>query len=224
MNKKTLVTGILVMTVVLIGGYIFMKPTDVKKIKEDNHKVEEVIETKEANSTIEFLRKVHGLKVENVELIDNPVGFEGSFLAPKESIKNGIDHFLKESKNEKISKLNIDIGDGYIKAIVDYNITKNIVTPIEFKIKPSLNKNKDLVLNIDEVKFLDLKVSKWIVNIGINNFVKDWFSEESDIVVAFNDGNVIIDKSNFKSVTLNNISIDSAKLKLDMIINLERMI
>ena len=106
MNKKTLVTGILVMTVVLIGGYIFMKPTDVKKIKEDNHKVEEVIETKEANSTIEFLRKVHGLKVENVELIDNPVGFEGSFLAPKESIKNGIDHFLKESKNEKISKLN----------------------------------------------------------------------------------------------------------------------
>lgn len=223
MNKKTLVTGILVMTVVLIGGYIFMKPTDVKKIKEDNHK-EEVIETKEANSTIEFLRKVHGLKVENVELIDNPVGFEGSFLAPKESIKNGIDHFLKESKNEKISKLNIDIGDGYIKAIVDYNITKNIVTPIEFKIKPSLNKNKDLVLNIDEVKFLDLKVSKWIVNIGINNFVKDWFSEESDIVVAFNDGNVVIDKSNFKSVTLNNISIDSAKLKLDMVINLERMI
>lgn len=223
MNKKTLVTGILVMTVVLIGGYIFMKPTDVKKIKEDNHK-EEVIETKEANSTIEFLRKVHGLKVENVELIDNPVGFEGSFLAPKESIKNGIDHFLKESKNEKISKLNIDIGDGYIKAIVDYNITKNIVTPIEFKIKPSLNKNKDLVLNIDEVKFLDLKVSKWIVNIGINNFVKDWFSEESDIVVAFNDGNVVIDKSNFKSVTLNNISIDSAKLKLDMAINLERMI
>ncbi|MPM99717.1 hypothetical protein SDC9_146911 [bioreactor metagenome] len=81
---------------------------------------------------------------------------------------------------------------------MDYNITKKIVTPIEFKIKPSLNKNKDLVLNIDEVKFLDLKVSKWIVNIGINNFTKDWFSEESDISLEFNDGNVVIDKSNFK--------------------------
>lgn len=224
MNKKALVISVLVTTAVLMGGYLFIKPTESKKIKEDNHKIEEVIENKEANNTIEFLRKIHGLKVENVELIDNPVGFEGSFLAPKESIKNGVDYFLKESKNEKISKLNIDIGDGYIKSIVDYNITKKIVTPIEFKIKPSLNKNKDLVLNIDEVKFLDLKVSKWIVNIGINNFTKDWFSEESDIAVEFNDGNVVIDKSNFKSVTLNNISIDSTRLKLDMTINLEKII
>lgn len=224
MNKKALVISVLVTTAVLMGGYLFMKPTESKKIKEDNQKIEEVIENKEANNTIEFLRKIHGLKVENVELIDNPVGFEGSFLVPKESIKNGVDYFLKESKNEKISKLNIDIGDGYIKSIVDYNITKKIVTPIEFKIKPSLNKNKDLVLNIDEVKFLDLKVSKWIVNIGINNFTKDWFSEESDIAVEFNDGNVVIDKSNFKSVTLNNISIDSTRLKLDMTINLEKII
>lgn len=224
MNKKALVISVLVTTAVLMGGYLFIKPTESKKIKEDNQKIEEVIENKEANNTIEFLRKIHGLKVENVELIDNPVGFEGSFLAPKESIKNGVDYFLKESKNEKISKLNIDIGDGYIKSIVDYNITKKIVTPIEFKIKPSLNKNKDLVLNIDEVKFLDLKVSKWIVNISINNFTKDWFSEESDIAVEFNDGNVVIDKSNFKSVTLNNISIDSTRLKLDMTINLEKII
>ncbi|MCR8744583.1 hypothetical protein [Romboutsia lituseburensis] len=223
MNKKTLVIGILVTTSVLIGGYIFMKPTGSKKLKEDTHKVEDAIENKDINSTLEFLKKVHGLKVENVELIDNPVGFEGAFLAPKESIKNGVDHFLNESKNEKISKVNIDIGDGYIKAIVDYNITKKIVTPIEVKIKPLLNKNKDLLLNIDEVKFLDLKIAKWIVNIGINNFAKDWFSEDSDMDVEFNDGNVVIDKSNFKSVTLNNISIDSTKLKLDMTINLEKI-
>ena len=42
--------------------------------------------------------------------------------------------------------------------------------------------------------------------------------------MEFNDGNVLIDKSNFKGVVLNNISIDSKMLKLDMRIDLEKLI
>ena len=224
MNNKKLTIGIVTVIVLLLSGYIFMDINKPKESNISNNKVEDKIDITEKKNIIEFLRSVQGLKIENVELIDNPVGFKGSFLAPEESIRNGVDYFLKESENDKISKVNINIGSGHIKATVDYKITKTITTPIEVKIIPSLNKDNDLLLKIDEVKFLDLKVAKWIVDIGVKNFIKDWFSKDSDIVVEFNEGNVLIDKSNLKGITLNAISIDSKALKLDMIIDLEVLI
>lgn len=232
MSKKTVTISISVILVILVGVFAFTyinKPQgDINSANNDINKIEQSTEYKEKSSkndkTIEFLKSVHGLKIENVELINNPVGFDGVFLAPKESIRKGVDYFLKESENDKIDKVNIDIGKGYIKAKMDYKITKKITTPIEVKIIPSLNKNKDLLLTIDDVKFLDLNVAKWIVDIGVKNFVKDWFSKDSEMMVEFNEGNVIIDKSNFKSITLNGISIDSKELKLDMMINLEELI
>ena len=78
-----------------------------------------------------------------------------------------------------------------------------------------------MVLKIDDVKFLDLKIANWIVNIGLNNFIKDWFT--SDMDVKFNDGNVVIYKSNFKGVYLNKISINSKDIKIDMSINMEEI-
>ena len=105
-----------------------------------------------------------------------------------------------------------------------YKITNKITTPIEVKVIPSLNEDKDLVLKIDEVKFLDLKIANWIVDLGVKNFVKDFFSGNNNLAMEFNDGNVLIDKSNFKGVVLNNISIDSKMLKLDMRIDLEKLI
>ena len=225
MSKKTLTIGIVVAILILFGGYIFMKPltNDSKQNNNNNNKIEKNEETS-INKTINFLSAVQGLKIESVELVDDPVGFEGAFLAPEQSIRNGLDYFLNESKNEKISKVSIEVDSGYIKANVDYKITNKITTPIEVKVIPSLNEDKDLVLKIDEVKFLDLKIANWIVDLGVKNFVKDFFSGKNNLAVEFNDGNVLIDKSNFKGVVLNNISIDSKMLKLDMRIDLEKLI
>lgn len=225
MSKKTLTIGIVVAILILFGGYIFMKPltNDSKQNNNNNNKIEKNEEIS-SNKTIDFLSAVQGLKIESVELVDDPVGFEGAFLAPEQSIRNGLDYFLNESKNEKISRVNIDVDGGCIKVNVDYKITNKITTPIEVKVIPSLNEDKDLVLKIDEVKFLDLKIANWIVDLGVKNFVKDFFSGDNNLAMEFNDGNVLIDKSNFKGVVLNNISIDSKMLKLDMRIDLEKLI
>lgn len=222
MNKKllTIISSGIVLFLVII--YFFIgNNLDKNNLIENNitNQIEEI--GKNDNKLISFLKSIHGVKIESLELVDNPVGFEGSFLAPKESIKNGVDYFLKESKNDKIDDVKIDIGNGYIKLNVDYNIINNITTPIEFKVIPSLDFNHNLVLKIDDVKFLDLKIANWIVNIGLNNFIKDWFTRDMD--VKFNDGNVVIYKSNFKGVYLNNISINSQNIKIDMNINMEEL-
>ena len=222
MNKKllTLISSGIVLFLVII--YFFIGNNLYKDNLIENNVTNQIEEIgKNDNKLISFLKSIHGVKIESLELVDNPVGFEGSFLAPKESIKNGVDYFLKESKNDKINDVKIDIGSGYIKLNVDYNIINNIITPIEFKVIPSLDSNHNLVLKIDDVKFLDLKIANWIVNIGLNNFIKDWFT--SDMDVKFNDGNVVIYKSNFKGVYLNKISINSKDIKIDMSINMEEI-
>lgn len=226
MNKKIIAIILMLIGVLLIGVFAFIY-IDKQENRDTQFTIEESIEDNNEDinvyKTIEFLDNVHGLKIENVELINNPVGFKGVFLVPKEAMKNGINYFLKESKNEKIDKVNINIGNGYIKAKMNYKINNRITTPIEAKVIPSLNENKDLLLRIDDVKFLDLNIAKWIVDIGVKNFLKDWFSKDSDILVKFDEGSIIIDKSNFKSITLENIKIDSKELRLDMMIDLEKL-
>ena len=223
MSKKTLTISISIAILLLFGVYVFTRPSTNDYRQNNNNKIEKNEETSN-NKIINFLSAVQGLKIENLELIDNPVGFEGVFLAPEQSIRNGLDYFLNENKNEKISKVSIDVDSGYIKAKVDYKIINNITTQIEVKVIPSLNEDKDLILKIDEVKFLDLKIANWIVDLGVKNFLKDFFSGNNNLALEFNEGSVLIDKSNFKGIVLNNISIESKMLKLDVRIDLEQII
>ena len=220
MNKKLLAFSSTGVVVFLVLGYFFIGNNLNQNNVIENNTITQIEEAENNdNKIISFLKSIHGIKIESLELVDNPVGFEGTFLAPEESIKSGVDYFLKESKNDKIKDVKIDIGDSYINFNVDYNIINNITTPIEFKVKPYLDSNSNLILNIDGVKFLDLKISNWIVNIGLNNLSKDLFSKNMD--VKFNDGSVVINKSNFKGVKLNNITINEKNLKIDMIVNME---
>ena len=191
------------------------QPTQqVKKI--ENNK--DIVENSEAKN-LTFFRDIAGVKATNIELIDNPVGVKGEFLVPEKSILNGINYFLKETKNDKINNVNIDIEENGIIAKVDYKVNQNITTPIEVKFLPTVDKNNNLILNIKEVKLLDLKLYDWIVDIALKSFIKDWFSKDSNIDVKFEKGNVIIDKNNFKQVMLKNISLGSKDLKINMIID-----
>ncbi|MDU3803347.1 hypothetical protein [Paraclostridium bifermentans] len=186
----------------------------VKKIENSEEKVKN---TEGKNLT--FFIDIAGVKATNAELIDNPVGVKGEFLVPEKSILNGINYFLKETKNDKISNVNIDIEENGIIAKVDYKVNQNITTPIEVKFLPTVDKNNNLILNIKEVKLLDLKLYDWIVDIALKSFIKDWFSKDSNINVKFEKGNVVIDKNNFKGVMLKNISLESKDVKINMIID-----
>jgi hypothetical protein len=222
-KKKSIIViaiiGILFVFLAFANNY---KPKIIENKDTTTNKVEAPKE--EENDTINFLKSVAGIKANNIELINNPVGVKGEFLVPEKSILNGVNYFLKETKNDKIGKVEISINKGVLKAKVEYKVTKSITTPIEVEVVPSLNKNKNLVLNVKEVKLLDLKLYDWIVDMALKSFIKDWFSKDSDISVEFNGGNVIIDKENFKGISLENVSLDSNNLKINMTIELDYLI
>ena len=82
MNKRTITAIIVIAIIILIGifGFVYKKK---KKNNDNTQIIEETIIDEQVNNidnkTIEFLKSVHGLKIENVELINNPVGFDEYF-------------------------------------------------------------------------------------------------------------------------------------------------
>lgn len=225
MKNKNKIIIIISALIILIAGYFIIKTNNTSDNKV-NTKVEQNIkeENKSLEEGLDFLKQISGVKANNIELINNPVGLKGEFVAPRESILKGVDYFLKDTKNDKMEDIGIDIGNGYIYLRTTYKVNSFIKTPIEVKVKPSLDKEKDLVLEVSQFRFLDLNVPKWIVNLGLKNFIKDWFPDDNKFKVTFEEGKVVIDKSNYDKITIDNISIDNNAMKIDMIINLEKMV
>ncbi len=222
MNRKKISIVIIVLVLVItIGFIVFSNKKESPKTNTDisDIKVEETIT--DNTDAVQFLKSVSGIKANNVEITDNPVGVKGEFLAPEKSISSGVDYFLKETNNDKIENLNINLDNNTINIRVDYKVSKFIKVPVEVQVVPSLNKEKDLVLNIQKVKLLDMKLYDWIVDVSVNSFIKDWFPKESGLKVTFNEGNVVIDKDNFKGISIDNINLDKNNLKIDMFIDLQ---
>lgn len=226
MNYKKIIILIIIIGLGAFGGYFLLNQEDEKvndNTTNTSQNKEEVVD-KSNEDLLEFIKQIAGVKAQNIELIANPVGVKGEFIAPKEAILNGVDYFLKDTNNEKMKNIQIDLGEEYIYLKAEYEINKFINTPVEVKIKASVDSQKNLVLEVFDFKLLQLEVSQWIVGIGINSFIKDFVGENNDIEVTFDDGKVVIDKSNFNGISLENLSISKKSMKLDLIMDLEKIL
>lgn len=194
------------------------------KGKEDNSAIEDTKKeeiVKEEYNFIPFIESIAGLQANSIEIIKDPiVGIKGELFAPTEAILNGIDYFLEHTENDKMTDLKIDIGDGYISINVSYKVTEKIKTPIEVKVIPTLDADENLMLNIKEVKLLDLKIANWIINFALDNFIEDWFPKDGSIKIDFNKGNVLVYKENFNGVYLKEIVVKESGLKVKTILDL----
>ncbi len=220
-NKRIIIILIILILVIatIIGCSYFNKSKDNSN---ENIKNEEINNSNNGDieGITEFLSAISGVKAVDIEIINNPVGFKGELFAPKESITNGVDYYLAHTNNEKMKDLKVDIGENLLSIYVNYKVNKIIKTPIEVRVNPVLNENKDLVINIDEVRFLDIKVADWIVNLVLNSFVKDWFPSDGNLKLEFNKGNVVVYKENFKGININQLSIEEDGLKINVSIDL----
>lgn len=226
MKNKRIIIILLVLAVVItviIGCTYFNKPVDNSNNKIKNEEISNSNKS-DIEGVIEFLGSISGVKAIDIEILNNPVGFTGELYAPKESIKNCVDYYLTNTNNEKMEDLKIDIGDNFLSIYVNYKVNKMIKTPIEVKVNPVLNNSGDLVINIDEVKFLDIRIADWIVNLALNSFVKDWFPSGGDLKLEFNKDNVVVYRKNFKGVNINKLSLEEEGLIINVTIDLREIL
>lgn len=218
----SIITGLLVFTAVVF--YFEYKNDDTAEDISTEPQVEEIIkETKEEHKLIPFLRAAQGVDLENVILINNPVGFKGDAIATSEDIEYAMNYYLGQMNNlERINNTNIEIKDESIVLTANYNITEKISTPIEIEVIPSITPENDLQLEIVNVKLLKLKIPTKLLDIVIDKFVADLFTDIADI--EFNGVNITVNKSNFEGVTLNSMNIDPDEVKVNVTIDMEEIL
>lgn len=222
-NKRNIIISIIILITIILGAivlYIYGKDKDIPNENLSNEVINENLE----EGTIGFLNSISGIKAENMEIINQPViGVKGKVIVPEVSIINGIKYYLKSTKNDKMSNLEVDIQNNSIDLYVNYAVNDSFNTPIKVNITPSLNENKDLVINIGEVKVLDLKLANFLVNLALKTFVKDWFND-SNMKVDYEKSKVIIYKENFEGIDIDSILVNNDDITLDIIIDARKIL
>ena len=222
-NKRNIIISIIILITIILGAivlYIYGKDKDIPNENLTN----EIINEKLEEWTIGFLNSISGIKAENMEIINQPViGVKGKVIVPEVSIINAIKYYLKSTKNDKMSNLEVDIQNNSIDLYVNYAVNDSFNTPIKVNITPSLNENKDLVINIGEVKVLDLKLANFLVNLALKTFVKDWFND-SNMKVDYEKSKVIIYKENFEGIDIDSILVNNDDITLGIIIDARKIL
>lgn len=221
MNRKRNIIMMIILGLLILASIIFVaiKIEKQPEIKED-------IKTEDTNEVVEqgiidFFNAIEGVKAESLEIINDPVvGVKGKIFVPDTAIVNGINYFLEKTNNNKMSNLEVVTENNSISLYVDYAVTDKINTPIKVDISPSINENKNLVIDIGSVKILDLKLADFIVNLALKTFTKDWFAN-SDIIVTYENNKVTISKDNFNGMSFDSILVSDEGITLDMIISAE---
>ena len=164
---------------------------------------------------MQYLQSLVGLESKNIKILDNPLRIEGSFYIPEETILTFINHYLENSNNKDITNLNITINENALTISGQYKLLTYLKTPIDIDILPTITKEKNLRLNLKDIRLLNLSLNENIIDAVIDS----WFSDLENISV--DRGDVIIDKSFFKNTEIKSISLKEDYLVIDLIIKIQ---
>lgn len=213
--KKIYIVILAVLMIILIGGYEIYT-----KIKQDITNRQEIEFStnnnfKLFNGQTEILHTLVGLESKEMKIIDNPLRIEGEFKVPEETALNGINYYLKTTKNKEINDVDIRIEKDKIIIGAKYKLLNTFKTPMEVSIIPSITKSSDIKLHINDVTVLGFSIDEGLVNA----IVDSWFSNIKGIKVE--KGDVIVDKNNFKDIAIKSISLDTDNLIISLSMKLD---
>ena len=164
---------------------------------------------------IEVLQSLVGLESKDMKILDNPLRIEGSFYIPEETILTYINHYLKISNNKDIENIEVAISENGLTIGGQYKLFNYLKTPIDIDILPSLTNDNNLRLHLKDIRLLNLSLSENIIDAIVNS----WFSDLENITV--DDGDVIIDKSFFKTTEIKSISVKEDYLVINLSVKIK---
>ena len=164
---------------------------------------------------MQYLQSLVGLESKNIKILDNPLRIEGSFYIPEETILTFINHYLESSNNKDITNLNITINENALTISGQYKLLTYLKTPIDIDILPTITKEKNLRLNLKDIRLLNLSLNENIIDAVIDS----WFSDLENISV--DRGDVIIDKSFFKNTEIKSIDLKEDYLVIDLSLKIQ---
>ena len=164
---------------------------------------------------MQYLQSLVGLESKNIKILDNPLRIEGSFYIPEETILTFINHYLESSNNKDITNLNITINENALTISGQYKLLTYLKTPIDIDILPTITKEKNLRLNLKDIRLLNLSLNENIIDAIIDS----WFSDLENISV--DRGDVIIDKSFFKNTEIKSIDLKEYYLVIDLSLKIQ---
>lgn len=164
---------------------------------------------------MQYLQSLVGLESKNIKILDNPLRIEGSFYIPEETILTFINHYLENSNNKDITNLNITINKNALTISGQYKLLTYLKTPIDIDILPTITKEKNLRLNLKDIRLLNLSLNENIIDAIIDS----WFSDLENISV--DRGDVIIDKSFFKNTEIKSIDLKEDYLVIDLSLKIQ---
>ena len=164
---------------------------------------------------MQYLQSLVGLESKNIKILDNPLRIEGSFYIPEETILTFINHYLETSNNKDVTNLNITINKNALTISGQYKLLTYLKTPIDIDILPIITKEKNLRLNLKDIRLLNLSLNENIIDAVIDS----WFSDLENISV--DRGDVIIDKSFFKNTEIKSIDLKEDYLVIDLSLKIQ---
>ena len=164
---------------------------------------------------MQYLQSLVGLESKNIKILDNPLRIEGSFYIPEETILTFINHYLESSNNKDITNLNVTINENALTISGQYKLLTYLKTPIDIDILPTITKEKNLRLNLKDIRLLNLSLNENIIDAVIDS----WFSDLENISV--DRGDVIIDKSFFKNTEIKSIDLKEDYLVIDLSLKIQ---
>ena len=213
--KRRSIIILIILLVFLVLSILGIYELSIKNNKKSSVDIDVNTSLNIPKEQMQYLQSLVGLESKNMKILDNPLRIEGSFYIPEKTILTFINHYLESSNNKDITNLNITINKNALTISGQYKLLTYLKTPIDIDILPTITKDKNLKLNLKDIRLLNLSLNENIIDAVIDS----WFSDLENISV--DRGDVIIDKSFFKNTEIKSIDLKEDYLVIDLSLKIQ---